>query len=130
MFDLLVSTLARMSLNKYSGKDLAEMNKLMEAMFNTCQQQQLEGTQAPLQHALSFTRTFSSPDVNDEVVKRWKEYPGYTKVKSLIQKVDNLWNTDNRMKLIAKQRAWESVKGKFLIAGQREGGTPYRTESR
>lgn len=116
MFILLVSTMARMSLNEYSGKGLLMMNERMEAMFNTCQdiQHQLGGTQAPaLRYVLLITEAFARPDVNDEVVKRWKQYSGYTKVRSLIQKLDNLWNENNR-KPIAKQLAWESVKGNFL----------------
>jgi hypothetical protein len=116
MFILLVPMLAQMSLSEHSGKGLPVMNRLMEAMFNTCQdiQQQLEGTQAPaLSYVLWITYAFASSDVNDEVVKRWKRYSGYTKVRSLIQKLDNLWNENSQRKSIAKQVAWESVKGKF-----------------
>ncbi len=115
MFSLLLSTLAQMSLKEYSGKELSRMNRLMEAMFNTCQniQQQLEGTQAPAtQYVLWITDAFASSDVSNEVVKRWKQYSGYTKLGSLIQKLDILWNVDRS---IARQFvAWEPVKGKFL----------------
>ena len=117
MFSLLLSTLAQMSLKKnYSGDGLPMMNMLMEAMFNTCHsiQQQLEGTQARVEYVLWITNAFASPDVNAEVVEQWKQYSGYMKVRSLIQKLDNLWNEDNRRKSLTKQQAWDSMKGKFL----------------
>lgn len=120
MFSLLVSSLARLSLD-WGSDNNPVLDGMMQAMFDTCEhierwnrQRMLVDMRAVLKCASWISNAFASPVVDDDVVLRWKQHHGHTKLLSLILMLDSLWSEDNRKRPIANEQAWASVKRKFL----------------
>ena len=122
MFVLLVSSLARLSLDHWQDNDNRSLlDGLMQAKFDTCEhierwnrQRRLVDMRAVLKCASWISNAYASAIVDDEVVIRWKQHPDHTKLVSLIHMLDSLWSERNRKKPIANELAWASVKRKFL----------------
>jgi hypothetical protein len=120
MFVLLVSALARMSLDQ-DNDNRRQPDGLMQAMFDTCEQierwnrqRKLVDMRAVLKCASWISNAFASPVVDDEVVLRWKQHHDHAKLVSLILMLDSLWSEGNRKKPITNEQAWASVKRKLL----------------
>ncbi|KAF8717505.1 hypothetical protein AX14_012177 [Amanita brunnescens Koide BX004] len=120
MFVLLVSALARMSLDQ-DNDNRPQLDGLMRAMFDTCEQierwnrqRKLVDMRAVLKCASWISNAFASPVVDDEVVLRWKQHRDHAKLVSLILMLDSLWSEGNRKKPITNEQAWASVKRKLL----------------
>lgn len=120
MFPLLVSALARLSLDQDSDNKPV-LDGLMQAMFDTCEhierwnrQRKLVDMRAVLKCASWISNAFASHVVDDDVVLRWKQHHDHGKLLSLILMLDSLWSEDNRKRPIANELAWASVKRKFL----------------
>lgn len=122
MFALLVSALARLSLDRPGDIDNTPvLDRLMQAMFDTCEQierwnrqRKLVDMRAVLKCASWISNAFASPVVDEDVVLRWKQHHDHPKLLSLILMLDSLWSEDNRKRPIVNEQAWASVKRKFL----------------